>query len=71
MPKITCGVNEIENDRYDGKTIAEVRTELGVILNIPANAKVLINDDEATDERTILENDDEVEFVTAAGEKGC
>ncbi len=71
MPKITCGVNEIENDRYDGKSIAEVRTELGVILNIPANAKVLINDDEATDESTILENDDEVEFVKAAGEKGC
>ena len=70
MPKITCGVNEIENDRYDGKTVAEVRTELGVILNIPANAKVLINDDEATDESTILENDDEVEFVKAAGEKG-
>ena len=71
MPKITCGVNEIENDRYDGKTVAEVRTELGVILNIPANAKVLINDEEATDERTILENDDELEFVKAAGEKGC
>ena len=71
MPKITCGVNEIENDRYDGKSIAEVRTELGVILNIPANAKVLINDVEATDENTELDSDDEVEFVKAAGEKGC
>lgn len=71
MPKITCGVNEIENDRYDGKTVAEVRNELGAILNIPSNPTILINGEPVTDEDTELENDDELEFVKAAGEKGC
>ena len=70
MPKITCGVNEIENDRYDGKTIAEVRNELGAILNIPSNPTILVNGEPVNDESTRLENDDEVEFVKAAGEKG-
>jgi len=70
MPKITCGVNEIENDRYDGKTVAEVRTELGVILNIPSNPTILINGEPVTDEDTELDSTDELEFVKAAGEKG-
>ena len=71
MAKITCGVNELENDRFDGKTVAQLRNELGAVLNVPANPTILLNAEPIDDEETVLEDGDELEFVKAAGEKGC
>jgi hypothetical protein len=70
MAKIICGANELDDSRWDGKTVDQVREELGVVLNIPENAAVLLNGDEAQGNAT-LRSGDELEFVKAAGEKGA
>lgn len=70
MAKITCGANELADSRWDGKTIDQVRTELGAALNISENAIVLLNGDEVRQGTSVLHADDELEFVKASGEKG-
>ncbi|NUQ35408.1 MAG: hypothetical protein HUU29_10765 [Planctomycetaceae bacterium] len=71
MARIICGTNELDDARWDGKTIAEIRRECKSFLNIPDGARVLLNDDEfvGTEDRA-LGSDDELEFVKASGEKG-
>jgi len=70
MAKIICGANELDDARWDGKTVSQVREELGAVLNIPENASVLLNGDEAQG-NVALRSGDELEFVKAAGEKGA
>ncbi|MBI3098428.1 MAG: hypothetical protein HYY93_09335 [Planctomycetes bacterium] len=71
MSKITCGANELDDSRWDGKTIDQVRSELGAVLNIPENAVVLLNGDEVRQGSSTLHENDELEFVKASGEKGA
>jgi len=71
MPKIICGVNEIENDSFNGKTIRNVINDAGQLLNIPQNnLKVLVNGDDEADMNYVIQSGDEVEFIKSAGEKG-
>ena len=71
MPKLICGVNTIEVGDAEGKTINEAIKAYGQVLNIPKeNCTILVNGDEITDKDTVINSDDEVEFVKAAGEKG-
>lgn len=71
MAKIICGPNELEGDRWDGKTVDQVRQELGIVLNIPEAAAVLLNGRESAQGTVVLRAGDELEFVKAAGEKGA
>ena len=71
MPKLICGVNEIELEGLNGKTINEAIRSHGQLLNIPKdNCTILVNGDETEDRDTVINSGDEVEFVKAAGEKG-
>ncbi len=70
MAKLICGVNEITNESFNGKTIEEAMTNAGQLLNIPSdNLVILVNGDDA-DKSHVIQPQDEVEFVKAAGEKG-
>lgn len=71
MAKIICGANELDDARWDGKTIDQVREELKTVLNIPEGASVLLNGDEARQTNVALREGDTLEFVKAAGEKGA
>jgi len=51
MTKITCGVNEVSNESFNGKTIAQVMESVGPILNIPRNPVILLNGEEITDRK--------------------
>jgi molybdopterin converting factor small subunit len=71
MPKLICGVNTVNVGDAEGKTISEAIRSYGQVLNIPKdNCKILVNGDEIEDNDTVIDADDEVEFVKAAGEKG-
>ncbi len=70
MAKLICGVNEVSNESFNGKTIAQVMESAGPILNIPANPVILLNSEEISDRSATLDSDDELEFVKPAGEKG-
>ena len=71
MPKLICGVNEINLEDLEGKSINEAIRAHGQVLNIPKeNCTILVNDAEVRDKDTIINAGDEVEFVKAAGEKG-
>lgn len=70
MARIVCGPNELDNARYDGKTIDDIRAELHDVLNIPEGAIVLMNGREAQTSSTTVRAGDELEFVKAAGDKG-
>ncbi len=71
MAKLICGVNEVSNDSFNGKTIAQVMESAGPILNIPSNPVILLNSEEISDRNIPLSGDDELEFVKPAGEKGA
>ena len=71
MAKLICGVNEIALEDIEGKTINEAKRSYGQTLNIPKeHCSVLVNGDEVTDMDTVINSDDEVEFVKESGEKG-
>jgi len=72
MATLVCGCNELSNPGFDGKTIAEVKTQYGQVLNIPADdCTVLLNDVETTNLNQPLRADDRVEFVKKSGTKGA
>ena len=70
MAKVICGVNELTNESFTGKSIRQLQEELKVMLNIPDNPTVLLNDEETSDLNQVVRVDDEVEFVKPAGTKG-
>ncbi|HBC87088.1 MAG TPA: hypothetical protein DCZ94_09055 [Lentisphaeria bacterium] len=71
MPKLICGVNEIELEDLNGKTINEAIRSHGQLLNIPRdNCTILVNGDETSDKDTVINAGDEIEFVKESGEKG-
>ena len=71
MAKVICGVNEVSNESFNGKTVAQVMETAGAVLNIPANPVILLNGEAVTDRNVPLESGDELEFVKPAGEKGA
>jgi hypothetical protein len=70
MAKLICGVNEVSNESFNGRSIAQVMETAGPILNIPTNPVILLNGEAITDRNVPLESEDELEFVKPAGEKG-
>ena len=70
MATVICGVNEVSNDSFHGKTIDQLVREAGYLLNIPENPTILVNDHEVSDRATIVRAGDRIEFVKAAGMKG-
>jgi hypothetical protein len=71
MATLVCGCNELSNPSFDGKTIAEVKTQYGQVLNVPDDCTVLLNDVETTNLNQALRADDRVEFVKKSGTKGA
>jgi hypothetical protein len=71
MATISCGVNELTNPGFDGKTIAQIKAELGQVLNIAEDSTVLLNDVETTNLNQPLRADDRLEFVKKSGTKGA
>jgi len=70
MAKIICGVNELTNESFNGKTVQELQNELRVVLNIPDTPTVIFNDEEISDFGRRVHSDDVLEFVKPAGTKG-
>jgi len=70
MARIICGANELEDDRWDGRTVAQIREELGQVLNIPEGAVTRLNGEEGPGANTALRAGDELEFVKPSGQKG-
>ena len=64
------GVNQLTLNTLAGKTVAEVRSEVSGLLNVPTSAQVRINSAIADDTDIVGENAT-VEFVKVAGEKGA
>jgi hypothetical protein len=69
MNQIINGVNTLSANLV-GKSVVDVRTMLSQALNIDPQARPLVNGADA-DASYILQDGDELEFVKAAGEKGC
>lgn len=70
MSRIICGANELDDTRWDGKSVEQVRSELRCVLNIPDEAVVRLNGEEIRDVSETLRSGDELEFVKPAGSKG-
>ena len=70
MATVTCGANEISLDSFNGRTIAQIKQERQQELNIPQEAKVLVNGVENTDPNYTVQANDEIEFVKPSGTKG-
>jgi hypothetical protein len=63
------GVNQTTLNSLAGKTVAEVRSEVAGVLNVPPSAQVRVNGAIADDTHIVGENAT-IEFVKVAGEKG-
>ncbi len=70
MATVICGTNQVTNDSFNGRTIAEVKTQHAQVFNIPEDCTVLLNDEETTNLNQPLRADDTVEFVKKSGTKG-
>lgn len=66
---VRYGVNSLSLDTLCGKTVREVREEVGDLLAIPDSAQVRINGAPATDDNGVADGAS-IEFVRLAGEKG-
>ena len=70
MVKVMCGINSIPTDKVVGLRVSQVRDKFRDVLNIPKDARALINGKQAGSDEVV--NDGvELEFVKETGEKGC
>jgi len=67
MAKIVCGANQ--QDCAAGITVGEARVNYKEILNIADESEIILNGDRVTDEYILQENDS-LEFIQKAGDKG-
>lgn len=67
--RVVCGANSQELAGLAGKRIAEVRSELTQVLNIPQNAQANISGGHVENDYRLQEGDT-LEFVRPAGQKG-
>lgn len=65
---VRCGVYELSLE-LAGRSIAELRRDLGQALSIDPQAVALVNGNRATEDRQLTAGD-RVEFVRTAGQKG-
>lgn len=69
MIKIVCGANSQELEGVEGKTLAEVKTQLQEVLNIPSPVQSMLGGVTVDDDYALKEGD-VVELVKPAGTKG-
>ena len=70
MLTIKYGVNTITIASADGKSVADLRSEVESILNVPGDAQARVNGAQVSED--YLPSDSQtIEFVKAAGEKGA
>jgi len=67
MVKVMCGANV--QDVNAGMTVGQIKDEFGEVLNLDDQAKTILNGQEVDDDYTVQENDS-LEFVKPAGDKG-
>lgn len=66
---VTCGANTSAFGEIAGKSIGQLRQDLGDVLNIAPDSQVIVSG-ENVDENYILQAGDRVEFIKASGVKG-
>jgi hypothetical protein len=69
MTKIVCGANSQELDGVAGKTLGEIKSQLADVLNIPSPVQAIVGGQNVNDDY-VLKEDETVELVKPAGEKG-
>lgn len=70
MVKVMCGINSVPTDKVIGMRVAQVRDKFRDVLNIPKDARAMINGKQASNDDTVADGV-ELEFVKETGEKGC
>lgn len=70
MVKVMCGINSYPTNNVVGLTVSQVRDKFRDVLNIPRDAKALINGKQTSSD-TVVQDNCELEFVKETGEKGC
>ena len=67
---ISCGSNSVSHAA--GKSVADLRSKLGTVLNIGSDTRAMVNGSLVADEATFVVSDGmTVEFIKEAGQKGC
>lgn len=66
--EVRYGVHKMIADAI-GKTVADVRSGLSQVMNLPANAGAVIGGTKVTDDH-VIKKGEKVEFVKEAGVKG-
>jgi hypothetical protein len=70
MVKVMCGINSVPTDKVIGFRVSQVRDKFKDVLNIPKDARAMINGKQASNDDVVPDNV-ELEFVKETGEKGC
>ena len=66
---VTCGANSQLFGDISGRTISEVRRDLGDVMNISDNAAAMVSG-AAVSEDYVVQPGDRLEFIQASGTKG-
>lgn len=69
MIKIVCGINVFPTDKVVGMRVSQVREKFRDVLNIPKDARSLVNSNQVSSDH-VLEDGVDLEFVKETGEKG-
>lgn len=69
MVKVMCGINSYPTDKVLGLRVSQVRDKFRDVLNIPKDARALINGKQVSGD-PVVEDGCELEFVKETGEKG-
>lgn len=70
MVKVMCGINSFPTDKIVGLKVSQVREKFRDVLNIPKDARSLINGKQCSGDSVIDDSVNELEFVKETGEKG-
>jgi hypothetical protein len=69
MIKVMCGINSFPTEKVIGMSVGQVREKFRETLNIPKDAKSLVNG-KGVNSDYVLVDGVELEFVKETGEKG-
>jgi len=69
MAKFICGANMQHVERVSGDAVGTIMEQLEDVLNIPPTVQITVNGRLVRKDH-ILEEEDVVEFIKPAGEKG-
>ena len=69
MIRIICGANVQELDGMAGKGLGEIKAQLADVLNIPSPVQAIVGGQSVPDDY-VLKEDDQIELVKPAGDKG-